>query len=249
MMGMVHPNAGGLDIGAQEIWGRVPSDRGQETVKRFGTFTSDLHRLADWLIGCGVDTVAMESTGVYWVPVFEILEAHGPKVYLVNAHHIKSVLGRKSNYQDCQWIQKLHSLGLLTASFRPDEEMCALRAYLRHRAELIRHRAPYILHMQKALQQMNIGLSQILSDTTGETGMSIRRAIVAGECDGVRLAQRRDPQCKSSEETFAKALTGTWKAEHLFVLKQSLALYDFYTGQVVACDAAIQEQFAAMKPR
>lgn len=248
-LGLVHPNAGGLDIGAQEIWGSVPPDRDGETVRPFATFTPDLHRLADWLVANGVDTVAMESTGVYWIPVFEILEARGLKVYLVNAQHIKSVPGRKSDYQDCQWIQKLHSLGLLTASFRPDEEMCALRVYLRHRAELIRHRAPHILHMQKALQQMNVQLSQILSDTTGETGMAILRAIVAGERDSVQLAQLRDPQCKSSEETFAKALTGTWKDEHVFVLKQSLELYDFYTGQVTACDTAIQQQFATMKPR
>jgi len=146
-------------------------------------------------------------------------------------------------------IQKLHSLGLLTASFRPDGEMCALRAYLRHRAELIRHRAPHVLHMQKALQQMNVQLPQILADTTGPTGMAILRAIVAGERDSLRLAQMRDPQCKSSEETFAKALTGTWKDEHLFALKQSLELYDFYTAQVATCDAMIQQQFAAMKPR
>ncbi len=230
-MGLVHPNAAGLDIGAQEIWGSIPSDREGETVKMFGTFTPDLHCLADWLVACHIDTVAMESTGVYWIPIFEILEARGLKVHLVNAHPIKHVPGRKSDYQDCQWIQKLHSLGLLTASFRPDEEICALRAYLRHRAELIRHRAPHILHMQKALQQMNVQLSQILSDTTGETGLAILRAIVSGERDSVRLAHYRDPQCKSSEETFAKALTGTWKDEHLFVLKQSLELYDFYTAQ------------------
>jgi transposase len=248
-LGIVHPNAGGLDIGAQEIWGCVPPDRASETVQMFPTFTPDLQRLADWLVACGVDTVAMESTGVYWIPVFEMLEARGLSVYLVNAQHIKRVPGRKSDISDCQWIQQLHSLGLLTASFRPDEEMCALRAYLRHRANLIQHRAPHILHMQKALQQMNVQLSQILTDTAGQTGMAIIRAIVAGERDGVRLAQWRDPQCKSSEATFAKALTGTWKEEHLFALKQSLELYDFYTGQVAACDAAIQQQFAAMKPR
>ena len=245
---IVHPSAAGLDIGSREIWACVPAERTDESVQRFGTFTPDLQRLADWLVECGVDTVAMESTGVYWLPAFEVLEARGLKVYLVNARFIKNVPGRKSDVQDCQWIQKLHTLGLLTGSFRPDGEVCALRAYLRHRAQLIQHRTPHILHMQKALQQMNVQLSQVLTDTTGETGMAILRAIVAGERDGIKLAQFRDPKCKYPEETFAKALTGDWKDEHLFVLKQSLALYDFYTLQLSACDVAIQQQFSAMKP-
>lgn len=246
---IVHPNAGGLDIGSREIWVCVPPDREGETVRPFATFTPDLHRLADWLVANHVDTVAMESTGVYWIPVFEILEARGLKVYLVNARHIKGVPGRKSDVADCQWIQKLHALGLLRASFRPDSEICALRAYLRHRSQLIQDRAPHILHMQKALQQMNIQLPQVLTDTTGETGMAIIRAIVAGERDGVRLAQLRDPKCKFPEETFAKALTGDWKDEHLFILKQSLDLYDYYTTQLLDCDAQIQQQYAAMRPR
>ena len=246
---IVHPNAGGLDIGSREIWVCVPPDRDVESVKMFGTFTSDLQHLADWLVGCGVDTVAMESTGVYWLPAFEILEARGLKVYLVNARHIKNVPGRKSDVKDCQWIQKLHSLGLLSGSFRPDSDMCALRAYLRHRAQLIQHRSPHILHMQKALQQMNVQLPQVLRDITGDTGMAIIRAIVAGERDSVKLARFRDPKCKNPEETFAKALTGDWKSEHLFALKQSLELYDFYGTQVAACDIAIQQQYSAMKPR
>ncbi|MHB8752496.1 MAG: IS110 family transposase [Aggregatilineales bacterium] len=143
----VHPSAAGLDIGSREIWCCVPADRDREWVRAFGTFPPDLCRLADWLVQCGIETVAMESTGVYWIPVFDLLEARGLQVYLVNARHIKNVPGRKSDYQDCQWIQKLHTLGLLSASFRPDAEMCRLRAYLRHRAELIRHRSPHILHM------------------------------------------------------------------------------------------------------
>jgi transposase len=191
----------------------------------------------------------MESTGIYWIPIFEILEARGIAVYLVNARHIKNVPGRKSDVQDCQWLQKLHALGWLTASFRPDAEMCQLRTYLRHRAELLRHRAPHILHIQKALQQMNLQLPQVLRDVMGVTGMAILRAIVAGERDGVTLAQWRNPGCKSSEETIAKALTGDWKEEHLFILKQSLELYDFYTQQVAVCDAQIQRQYRAMKPR
>jgi transposase len=248
-MAIVHPNAAGLDIGAREIYGCVPAERTEENVQVFGTFTPDLVRLADWLASHQVDTVAMESTGVYWIPVFELLEARGFKVYLVNARHMKGVPGRKSDVQDCQWIQKLHSLGLLTSSFRPDAEMCALRAYLRHRADLVQHRAAHVLHMQKALQQMNIQLTQVLRDITGETGQAIVRAIVAGEPDGVKLAQVRDPRCKSSQEIIAKALLGTWKDEHLFALRQALELYDFYTAQVAACDAQIQQQYAAMKPR
>jgi hypothetical protein len=186
---------------------------------------------------------------VYWIPVFELLEARGLKVYLVNSWHLKHVPGRKSDYLDCQWIQKLHSLGLLNGSFRPDGEMVTLRGYLRHRAQLLEHRAPHVLHMQKALQQMNLQLHHVLSDITGETGLKILRAIVAGECNPVKLAQFRNPACKSSEETIAQALTGSWKAEHLFTLRQSLELYDFYTQQVTACDAEIEKQFAAMKPR
>jgi transposase len=246
---IVHPNAAGLDIGSREIWACVPPNREGDTVQVFGTFTPDLHRLANWLVTYGVDTVAMESTGVYWIPIFEILEARGVKVCLVNARNMKNVPGRKSDVQDCQWIQKLHALGLLNGSFRPDNELCALRAYLRHRAQLIQHRAPHVLHMQKALQQMNVQLPQVLTDTTGETGMAILRAIVAGERDGLKLAQLRDGKCRFPEETFAKALTGDWKEEHLFVLKQALELYDFYSAQITACDGQVQQQFAMMKPR
>jgi hypothetical protein len=221
---IVHPNAAGLDIGSREIFACVPPNREGATIQVFGTFTPDLQRLADWLVTTRVDTVAMESTGVYWIPVFELLEARGLKVYLVNARHVKNVPGRKTDVQDCQWIQKLHTLGLLNNSFRPDGEMCALRAYLRHRAELLQHRAAHILHMQKALQQMNIQLTQVLRDITGVTGMLIVRAIVAGERDSVKLAQFRDKRCQSSKETIAKALCGTWKEEHLFALKQSSTL-------------------------
>src|SRR5579859_6695358 len=248
-MPIVYPNAAGLDIGSCEIYACVPQDRAEENVKVFGTFTIDLNALADWLAAHHVDTVAMESTGVYWIPAFEVLEGRGFKVYLVNAWKMKGVPGRKSDVQDCQWIQKLHSVGLLTNSFRPDAEMCALRAYLRHRADLLQHRSSHIQHMQKAFQQMNIQLPQVISDITGETGMAIVRAIVDGERDGVKLAKFRNYRCKSSEETIAKALTGTWKEEHLFALRQSLELYDFYTQQVAKCDAQIQQQYSVMKPR
>ena len=246
---IVHPNAAGLDIGAREIYACVPPDRAGETIKVFATFTPDLEHLADWLVAHQVDTVAMESTGVYWIPVFELLEARGLKLFLVNGRHVKHVPGRKSDVQDCQWLQKLHALGLLTGSFRPDGELCALRAYLRHRADLVQHRAAHVQHMQKALQQMNLLLPQVVTDITGATGMAIVRAIVAGERDSVKLAQFRNARCKSSEDTIAKALTGTWKEEHVFALQQTLALYDFYTEQVAACDAQIERHYAVMKPR
>lgn len=246
---VVHPNAAGLDIGSREIWAAIRPDHPGETVRRFATFTPDLEALADWLLACGVDTVAMESTGVYWIPAFELLERRGIQCFLVNARSVKHVPGRKSDVQDCQWLRKLHSLGLLSASFRPDAEMRALRTLLRHRAQLIQHRAPHILHMQKALQQMNLQLHHVLSDITGQTGLKIIRAIVAGERDPLVLARLRHPSCKSSEETIAKALTGHWQEEQLFVLRQSLELFDFYTAQIEACNAEVERRFAAVQPR
>jgi len=246
---VVHPHAAGLDIGAHEIVAAVPPDHDHQPVRVFGTFTADLSLLVDWLVQCGVDTVVLESTGVYWIPVFELLDARGIQVQVVNARHVKTVPGRKSDWNDAQWLQQLHALGLLRGSFRPDAEMCVLRTYLRHRADLLQHRAPHILHMQKALQQMNLQLTQVLTDITGVTGLAIIRAIVAGERDPVALGQLRNAACKSSNEQIAKALTGTWRAEHLFVLQQALALFDFYTAQVAACDQQLERQFAAMKPR
>src|SRR5512137_1170702 len=224
---IVQPHAAGLDIGSRETWVGVPASSDPEPVRVFGPFTPDLHRLADWLIACGVETVAMESTGVYWIPIFEVLEARGLKVFLVNSWHLKHVPGRKSDVLDCQWIQQLHSLGLLRGSFRPDAEMCALRSVLRHRATLIEHRSPHILHLQKALLQMNLQLPAVISDVMGETGQAIIRAIVAGERDPLKLAHLRFPGCKSSEDEIAKALTGTWQPEHLFALKQNLQLVDY----------------------
>ena len=179
----INLHAAGLDIGAEEIYACVPADRDEPSVRVFPTFTVDLHALADWLAACQIETVAMESTGIYWIPVYEILEARGFEVYLVNARHIKNVPGRKTDILDCQWIQQLHTYGLLRASFRPPEEICALRAMARHRDNLIRYRSAHIQHMQKALELMNVKLTQVVSDITGVTGMSIIRAIVAGERD------------------------------------------------------------------
>lgn len=242
-------NAAGLDIGSEEIWAAVPPDRDPRPVRRFGTFTPDLHALADWLQACGIETIVMESTGVYWIPPFEILEARGFKVLLVNARHVKNVPGRKTDEKDCQWLQRLHTYGLLNGSFRPDAEMCALRAYLRQRASLLQDRAAHIQRMQKALLQMNVQLPQVLSDITGETGLAIIRRIVAGDRDPVALAQLRDRRCQHSADELAKALTGNYRPEHVFALQQALALYDSYTERVRECDREIEQQFSVLKPR
>jgi len=241
-------NAAGLDIGAEEMWVCVPEERDEESVRMFGTFTPDLHAIGDWLKQCGVTTVAMESTGVYWIPVYEILEERGFEVYLVNAQHIKNVPGKKTDVLDCQWIQQLHTYGLLRGSFRPPEEMCALRGYVRHRDNLIRYRSGHIQHMQKALHQMNVQLTQVLSDITGVTGMKIMRAIVAGDRDPVELARFRDSRCAHDEEEIAKALTGNYRPEHVFALRQALELYDFYTTRIQLCDVEIEQHYSAIRP-
>jgi transposase len=245
----VFPNAAGLDIGSAEIVAALPPDRAATVVRAFTTFTADLRELVTWLLHHQIDTVAMESTGVYWIPIYEMLEAAGLRVFLVNARHFKIVPGRKSDYNDAQWLQKLHALGLLTGSFRPDEEMCILRSLLRHRAQLIEHRSPHILHMQKALKLMNLQLPEVLADVTGVTGLAILRAIVAGERRGTVLAQLRRPGCHHTEQDIIQALTGTWREEHLFVLAQSLDLYDFYTRKITECDQRLDQQFASMRPR
>lgn len=244
----INLNAAGLDIGSAEIWACVPEGRADVSVRPFPTFTPDLQALADWLEACGVETVAMESTGVYWVPIYELLEERGFEVYLVNARHLKNVPTKKTDVLDCQWIQQLHTYGLLKASFRPEDEMVALRAYIRHRDNLIRYCAAHVQHMQKALHLMNIQLTNVISDMTGQTGMHIIRAIVAGEHDPVSLAQYRDPRCRSSEAEIAKALGGHYRAEHLFALKQALELYDFYHQQIQACDTEIEQKYAVIKP-
>jgi transposase len=245
----IHPNAAGLDIGADEIVAAVPFDRDPQPVRVFGTFTPDLQALVTWLLACQIDTVALESTGVYWLPIYELLEQQGLTPYLVNGRHVKIVPGRKTDWNDAQWLQKLHALGLLQASFRPDAEIAPLRTLVRYRAELIQHRAPHILHMQKALQQMNLQLERVLSDIMGTTGQLIVRAIVAGERNPLVLAQYRNPACKATTDTIAKALTGTWKAELLFVLQQALVLYDVYTAQIAVCDAQIEQYLQGLESR
>lgn len=238
-----------MDISADEIVVAVPPDRDPTPVRAYRTFTPDLLELGAWLCACRIDTVALESTGVYWIPIYELLEQHAIVPFLVNARHVKMVPGRKTDWNDAQWLQKLHALGLLQSSFRPDAEIAALRTLVRYRAELIQHRAPHILHMQRALQQMNIQLERVLSDIMGVSGQAIIRAIVAGERDAVILAQQRNPGCRSSSELIAKALTGTWKEELLFVLGQALAVYDAYTTQIARCDTQSAQYLKAMEAR
>jgi transposase len=247
-MSQVNENAAGLDIGAEEIVVCVAGDESTQIVKAFGNYTVDLQNIGKWLQGYHVKTIAMESTGVYWIPLFEELERQGFECLLISSRSLRRVSGRKSDIQDAQWIQTLHSYGLLESSFRPQGELVALRTLLRHRAQLLEHRAPHILHMQKALLQMNVQLSQALSDVTGETGQAIIRAIVAGERDAEKLAALRDRNCKKSVEEIGKALTGTWREEHLFILKQSLELYDFYTKQVEICDTEMDRVYALTRP-
>jgi len=242
-------NAAGMDIGAEEIYVCVPSDRDESPIRAFATYTVELHALADWLQACGIKSVAMESTGVYWIPVYEVLEARGFAVSLVNARHLKNVPGRKSDVADCEWLQQLHTYGLLRSSFRPDEEICALRALVRQRHNLVRSRSRQIQLMQKAMEQMNVKLTEVVSDITGLTGLSIIRAIVQGERDPKRLAELRNTRCKKSEEEIAMALEGTYQFEHLFSLRQALATYDFYGQQLQDCDQAIESHYTSMPDR
>lgn len=233
-------NAAGIDIGSREHYVAVPADRDPKPVQSFKSFTCDLHRLADWLQACRIDTVAMESTGVYWIPLYQILESRGFQVYLVNARNIKNVPGRKSDVLDCQWIQKLHTFGLLNSSFRPTDEICVLRCYLRQRENLISSASRCIQHMQKALTEMNIQLANVISDISGQTGLAIIRAIVRGERDPNKLAQMRDYRVHASVETIAKSLQGNWRQELVFNLSQALALYDIYQSKIAECDCQIQ---------
>ena len=240
MLEVIHPNAGGIDIGAQELFVAVPAGRAEQEVRRFGTYTADVHELAKWLVTCGVDTVAMESTGVYWIPVYVILGEYGIDVQLVNAKHVKNVPGRKSDVKDCIWLRDLHSIGLLRGSFIPSDEIVALRSYLRHREALIEQRSVHVNHMHKALVQMNVRLDEVLTDIAGVTGMAIMRSIAAGERDPQALLKHRNKQCKATPERFVKALTAHYRPEHLFTLKQSLTLYDVYSEQLQQCDKQIE---------
>ena len=229
MLPVLHADAAGIDIGAEEIYVAVPPDRAEHSVRSFGTFTRDLHDLCDWLGDCKVRTVAMESTGVYWIALFQLLETRGFEVFLVNASHVKNVPGRKSDVSDCQWIQYLHSVGLLNASFRPSNEICVLRSLWRHREGLLQMASEHIQHMQKALTQMNLQVHHVLSDITGVSGIAILDAILAGERDPIRLATLCNRRVRSSRDIVAKSLEGDYRSEHLFTLRQSLA-HTGFTG-------------------
>src|SRR6267378_738467 len=232
-------NAAGIDIGSERHMVAVPEGRDTVSVREFGTFTADLEALASWLKQCGVTTVAMESTGVYWIPLFELLERHGFEVKLVDARHVKNVSGRKSDVLDCQWLQQLHTYGLLAGAFRPPDEVCVLRSYLRQREMLVRSSSMHIQHMQKALQQMNVLLHNVVSDITGKTGMAILKGILSGERDPKKLARNRDERCRNTEETIAKSLVGNYREEHLFALKQAVSLYETYQEKVRECEEAL----------
>ena len=237
---VMRPDAAGIDIGATEIFVAVPVDRDAECVRSFPTFTQDLYVLADWLKRCAIETVAMESTGVYWIPLFQILEDRGFEVCLVNARHVKNVPGRRTDVSDCQWLQFLHSVGLLRASYRPDQEVCAVGSLLRHRESLVQMGATHVNHMQKALDQMNLQLHHVISDITGLTGLAIIDAILDGERNPFTLAKLRHERIKASEEVIAKSLVGDYRTEHLFTLRQSLTAYRSYQQLIDDCDREIR---------
>lgn len=241
--------AAGIDIGSTSHFVAVPPDLAEQSVREFSCFTADLNCMADWLSQIGVQTVAMESTGIYWIPAFEILEEHGFEVLLVNAHHVKNVPGRKSDVQDCQWLQELHTYGLLRGCFRTPDENIALRAYMRQRQNLTQKSADQIRHMQKALRQMNLLLDNVVTDITGKTGMMIIRSILDGERSPKKLAKLRDGRCKHDEKTIAASLEGHYRPEHLFALKQSVEEYDFFKQQLFECDTQIEQALGGLKSK
>lgn len=248
---IVNARAAGIDIGARIQVAAVPPELSDDPVRTFGSFTADIEAMANWLVSVGITTVAMESTGVYWVPVYEILEEHGLKVVLVNARDCKAVPGRKSDVNDAQWLQRLHACGLLRASFFPDRDIAALRAYMRIRDRHLEYAAAHMQHMQKALTLMNLQLHHVLSDISGVTGLKIIRAIVAGERDPDALASMRDVRCRESLQTIRAALVGNYQPEHVFALSQAVALFDSYQDRIADCDQQIENslrQLNACRP-
>jgi transposase len=243
---VLNRNAAGIDVGNAEHYVAVPAGRDPEPVQRFGSFTADLHRMAQWLKECGVLTVVMQATGVYWIALFQILESYGFQVNVVNARHTKTLPGRKTDVLECQWLQKLHTFGLLNNSFRPAEEIQVLRTDLRQRENLVAASSTCIQHMQKTLTQMNVQLANVISDISGVTGMAILRAIVAGERDTEKLSTLKHNRVRASREEIARSLEGTWREELLFVLEQSLELYDLYVRKIAACDQQIEQHLKTM---
>lgn len=242
------PNAAGIDLGAEEIWVAVAAEGDQNSVRRFEAFTQDLKAIVQWLVDCGVQSVAMEATGVYWIPLYQLLEDAGLKVCLVNARHVKNVPGRKSDVRDCQWLQYLHSVGLLLGSFRPAQTICATRSIYRYRQNLLSLAAQHVQHMQAALEQMNIKLHHVIDDLSGLTGQAIVAAILSGQRDPVQLAKLRDKRIRASEEKVVKSLEGDWRKEHLFVLAKAWAQYQEVQKQIQDCDRELLGYTRELEP-
>src|ERR1700686_2038515 len=245
----LNQTAAGIDVGNTEHYVAVPAGRDAEPVQNFGSFTADLHRMARWLKACGIQTGAMQATGVYWIALYQILEEHGLQVNVVNAHHTKTLPGRKTDVLECQWLQKLHTFGLLNNSFQPAEEIWILRTYMRQREKLVAAASTCIQHIQKALTEMNIQLSNVISDISGMTGMAILRAIVNGERNPQVLARLKNERIHASREEIAQSLEGTWRPELLFVLEQSLALYDTYQQTITECNVRIETHLKSMESK
>ena len=248
-MSQLNLNAAGIDVGASSHFVAVPHDRAEHPVREFGAYTVDLYHLADWLTECEIETVAMESTGVYWIPLFGVLEERGFEVMLVDPRKLKSVPGRKTDVSDCQWLRQLHTYGLLASAFRPDAQIRRLRSYLRQRSMLVEYASHHVQHMQKALTQMNIKLHHVISDITGKTGMAIIGAIITGERDPQKLAQLRDYRTRADEKTIAKSLEGHWRPEHLFELSQAVELYSTYQEKIAECDRQSEAHLSTFEDR
>ena len=246
---VLHPNAAGIDIGNAAHYVAVPPDRDTEPVRRFACFTQDVRAIADWLKQCGIVTVAMQSTGVYWLPVYEVLVERGFEVFLVNARHTKNLPGRKSDVQECQWLMKLHTYGLLNNSFRPTEEICVLRTYWRQRDEHVKAASAVIQRMQKVLTEMNVQIANVISDISGVTGMAILDAILKGERDRYQLADLANPRIQASKEEIARSLEGNWRPELLFVLRQQRDLYHEYQKRIGECDEVIQLHWRTLEDK
>jgi transposase len=246
---VIEPNAAGIDVGAREMYVAIPPDRDPDPVRVFKTFTADFEALIDWLVERGITTVAMEATGVYWIPLYQMLEDRGVRACLVNARHMKNVPGRRTDWHECQWIQYLHATGLLRPAFRPEQDVCAVRTLLRHRNELVRLAAQHVQHMQKSLTQMNVHIHHVISDITGLTGLAIVDAILAGERNVATLAELRHRSIQADEETIRKSLEGDWRPEHLFTLNQSRQMYANCRINIEACDQKIAEVLGAFEPQ
>jgi transposase len=249
MLHQIQPDAAGIDVGATEIYVAVPDGRTSEPVRCFGTFTRDLHEVAQWLQSCNIKSVVMESTGVYWIPILQILESYDFEVLLVNARHVKNVPGRKTDVQDCQWLQYLHSVGLLRGSYRPSQDVCAIRSLLRHRESMVKISSTHVQHMQKALTQMNLQIHNVISDITGLTGQAIVDAILAGERNPKKLALLKHGRIKASKSVIEKSLEGNYLPEHLFTLRQALQSYRHYRQMIIACDQEIEAYLTDFEAR